>query len=123
MSTTAQGRTFGQKLQAEFDARSRNGRRYGARTLARELSTRHGGTIENHRRAVIRWLRGATPELENRAKVEDALGVPRDSLKGDDEDDEEADPLMTAAVALYSDLLGALRAEVRREIERTKEIA
>lgn len=77
--------TFGSKLKAELVSRN-----MGARTLARAISQEHGGSIEDRRRAVIRWLRGGTPVEMNRHIVEDVLGVPRDSLKGDDEDEDES---------------------------------
>lgn len=62
----------------------------GARTLAKALTQSHGGSIENNRRAVIRWLQGSTPVERNRRVVEQALGLPDDALKADDEDDEDS---------------------------------
>lgn len=61
----------------------------GARTLARLLASKHGQKAEDRRRTINRWLAGKTPLEANRHMVEDALELPRDSLKGADEDDEE----------------------------------
>lgn len=80
---TAPPGTFGRKLHDLLKARG-----LGARTLAKSIARQHGGSVENRRRAIIRWLQGATPVESNRHLVEDILGVPRDSLKGDDEDEE-----------------------------------
>lgn len=102
---TAPSGSFGDKLGRALEARG-----FGARTLARLLSARNGGTVENRRRAIIRWLQGATPEPANRHLVEDALGMERDSLKGEEED-EDAD--------LLNQLLTArIREIVRREMSR-----
>lgn len=91
-------RSFGEKLRAEL-----NSRNMGARALARMLAQQRGGTLEVRRREVLRWLQGATPLERNRHIVEDVLGLPRDSLKGDDED-EEPDPVVVPAQIDY-DLL------------------
>lgn len=115
MSVDLGRRTFGQKLQAEFDKRPG----YGARTLARALSQAHGGSIEDRRRAVIRWLRGGTPLTHNREMVEDALGLARDSLRGDDED-EEADPVAEIA---FTQFLDALARRVEARIEKRERVA
>lgn len=98
--------TFGAKLRAEFDSRSG----FGARTLAKLIVQERGGSIDNHRRSIIRWLQGATPNLENRHLIEDVLGIPRDSLKGDDEDEEEA--------LFYQSLNDVLRLGIRLAVER-----
>lgn len=87
MPATTQRRTFSEKLNGELKSRG-----MGARTLAKLLSARHGQTVENRRRAIIRWLQGHTPLAENRHLVEDALGLERDSLKGDDEDEDSSMP-------------------------------
>jgi hypothetical protein len=107
-------RTFGDKLRAEFDRRG-----MGARTLARELSSRHGGAVEDRRRAIIRWLQGATPLDRNRELVEDVLGLSRGELRGDD-DDEEADPVAEAAREAYMTLVDALTAQVAAAIDKKK---
>lgn len=85
--TATQG-SFGQKLSAALTARG-----MGAKTLAKAISRQHGGSVEDRRRAIIRWLQGSTPVQHNRHLVEDVLGLERDSLK-DDEDDEEDSALM-----------------------------
>jgi hypothetical protein len=78
----------------------------GARTLAKEIARKHGGSVEDRRRAIVRWLNGATPHVRNREIVEDALGMKRDSLKGDDED-EESDLVspFTVSVSIDYELL------------------
>jgi hypothetical protein len=112
VSTATTSRRFGEKLKAEFESRN-----MGARTLARVLARREGDTrpnaVENRRRAIIKWLQGATPIAENRHKVEDALELPRDSLKGDDED-EEADPMAITITIDYALLARAIEAARKR---------
>lgn len=115
MSVTARRRSFGDKLGAELKARN-----MGARTLAKELSGRYGGSVDVRRRTIIRWLRGATPVARNRRIVEDVLGMPRDSLRGDDEDEEEdIAPPMTIAVSIDYDLLAEAIAAREARVEQT----
>jgi transcriptional regulator with XRE-family HTH domain len=87
--------TFGSKLHGLLKERQ-----MGARTLAKLVADKHGGSVEDRRRTIIRWLRGTTPFVENRHMVEDVLEVPRDSLKGDDED-EESDPVASLLFELH----------------------
>ncbi len=109
------GRTFTEKLRAALDERN-----MGARTLARAMVDRHGllesedrsARIDSHRRTIIRWLRGSTPHARNRELVEDALGMERDSLRCDDEEDDEA------LASLESVLRESIRVLVARELER-----
>lgn len=100
--------SFGSKLHGLLKER-----RMGARTLAKMIAREHGGSAEDRRRTIIRWLRGTTPFVENRHMVEDVLGVPRDSLKGEDED-EEADPVASLLFELHRaiDVLMASRENV-----------
>ena len=71
---------FGEKLQAEMDARG-----MGARTLARLLDP---GNVEQERRSIRRYLGGMTPQARNRNRIEDALGLERGALEPDaDEED------------------------------------
>lgn len=103
MSQATQGRSFGQKLKRELTSREPV---MGARTLARQIARKHGGSVEDRRRAIVRWLQGATPMTRNREIVEDVLGLRRDSLKGDDED-EESDLVspFTVSVSIDYELL------------------
>lgn len=101
--------TFGAKLHTLLHERN-----MGARTLAKLIARDHGGSVENRRRAVQRWLRGGVPVTENRHLIEDILDVPRDSLKGDDED-EESDPVEALLFELHRaiDALFASRENVK----------
>lgn len=114
MATTLPRETFGRKLQGVLAER-----KMGANTLARLISRKYGGKVEDRRRTIIRWLRGATPLERNRHLVEDVLGVPRDSLKGED-DDEESDPDESELVVseLVDVLIDALQAFKSREDAR-----
>lgn len=85
--------TFSQKLASALQAK-----KWGARTLARGIVDYTGGpqhgedrkrAVEGFRRAIIRWLQGATAEPANRHLVEDVLGLERDALRSDDEEDED----------------------------------
>lgn len=113
MATATSGRSFSQKLKRELDARG-----MGARTLAKEIARRHGGSVEDRRRTIIRWLQGATPVTRNREIVEDVLGVQRDSLKGDDEDEESDLVPFTVTIPLDLDLLAQA---VERKLRSSRE--
>jgi hypothetical protein len=116
MSTSVTGkRTFGQKLSAELGSRG-----MGANTLAKAISKQHGGKVEDRRRTIIRWLRGATPVARNREIVEDVLGMKRDSLKGDDEDEESdvASPFTLSVAIDYQLLAQALERRLLVESPR-----
>lgn len=79
----------------------------GAKTLARAISRDHGGSVEDRRRAIVRWLQGSTPVQQNRHLVEDVLGLERDSLKADDDDEEDS-------VLAFISLEDVLRLHIRR---------
>jgi len=106
-NTTTYSGTFGSKLAGVLESR-----KMGARTLAKLIAREHGGSVDDRRRTIIRWLRGATPMKPNRHIVEDVLGVPRDSLKGDDEAEEEdlAVPFLSIDLDL---LVRAIEARLR----------
>mgnify|MGYP000630874426 CR=1 FL=1 len=87
-TTTSQPQSFAQKLRAELDHRTTPGTPWGARTVARLVVAKSPARdLEQTRRAVIRWLAGATPTQANRDEVTDALGMERGSLDPDEEDD------------------------------------
>lgn len=81
--------TFSTRLRAELDARN-----IGARTLARMIVAEHGGTLEDRRRTIVRWLSGATPVKRNREIVEDVLGLSRDALRGDEDEEHLLSPVV-----------------------------
>lgn len=104
--------TFGRKLHDLL-----NDRGLGARTLAKMIARQHGGSVEDRRRAIIRWLRGATPVETNRHIVEAVLDVPRDSLKGDEDEDEESsrEEIIVSGDHIASVLIEALEMYRSRE--------
>lgn len=54
----------------------------------------HGGTLEDRRRTIVRWLSGATPVKRNREIVEDVLGLSRDALRGDEDEEHLLSPVV-----------------------------
>lgn len=80
---------FSTRLRRELDSRG-----WGVRTLAREIASRRQQPerVESLRRQLRKYLDGTQPSPANRQLIEEALGLERDSLK--DDDDEESDPLM-----------------------------
>ncbi len=95
--------TFARRVRSELKSQ-----KIGVRTLARRMAGDDRSQIEHHRRNLNRWLSGNNnPSTENRAEVADALGIPRQELAQDDEDEEAA-------------LAAELARVIRRHERRTK---
>lgn len=92
---------FGRKLRGEMDSQKMS---------TRELAKRwRPGSHESARRSLIRYLRNGTiPGPDIRGELADALGVDRERLEPDDEED----------ALLSSDLSRALLAVIRKELAR-----
>lgn len=113
-TTTTPSRGFGEKLDAELVSRA-----IGRRTLARQLSEGRGGrqSVDTLRRLLHKYLRGdVVPTPASRHEIEDALGLERDSLKPDDDEDGSR---AVHAVTL-DDLLRVRIDELFRERERAE---
>lgn len=84
---------FSARLRRELDSRD-----WGVRTLAREIATRRQQPerVESLRRQLRKYLDGTQPSPANRRLIEEALGLERDALK--DDDDEESEPLLQRIV-------------------------
>lgn len=84
-----------------------------SRELGRRLA--NGSlTAQAARRTVMKYLRGEVlPSPERQAQLADALGVERERLSLD-EDEEEADLF----AVLYTAVVSIARHEIRREFER-----
>lgn len=111
-ATQAEAGQFGRKLRAELDRRN-----LGVRTLARTLAQRANAPdrTESIRRQLRRYLyEPVQPTAATRWEIEDALGLERDTLAADDED-EEADPAMRDAFLLFVDLMDLLTVRAARE--------
>jgi hypothetical protein len=83
-------RTFAEKFAAALAEKQ-----VGKRTLARQLSASREGrqSVDTMRRLLNKYLRtGVVPTEVSRHEIEAALGLDRDTLKPDADDDEEADP-------------------------------
>lgn len=95
MAATHAQRTFKDKLQAELDSRG-----WGVRTLARQMANGRPERVESQRRQLRKYLepQPVMPTQMTRHAIEDALGVERDALKPDDE--EEGDQPMRVVVPL-----------------------
>lgn len=63
--------------------------------MAREIASRRQQPerVESLRRQLRKYLDGTQPSPANRQLIEEALGLERDSLK-DEDDDEESDTLL-----------------------------
>lgn len=104
--------SFAAKLDRELKARQ-----LGRRTLARQLSEGRGGrqTVETLRRLLRKYLSDqVVPSTATRHEIEDVLGLERDALKPDD--DEEA-----RAVVTLDDFLRVRIDELFREREQAEE--
>lgn len=89
---------FGRRFQAELATQG-----LGVRTLARRIADREGRPerVESIRRQLRRYLTDvdpAVPSAPNRWVIEDALGLERDTLADEDEEDELVDVLMAKLV-------------------------
>jgi hypothetical protein len=108
MGTVAQ--TFGGRLRVELVARN-----MGVRTLAKQLAA-DPTRVEAVRRRLNKYVHeGVTPGVAARHEIESALGLERDALKPD-ADEDEADPAMVEAFRVFTDLmqrLGAQKAEAQ----------
>lgn len=95
MGASATTQTFGMKLSAELERQD-----VGLRTLARRLERREGKTpeanlsrVESIRRSLNLYVhKGRTPTNAFRYEIEAELGLDRDALKPD-EDDEARSPM------------------------------
>ena len=105
-------RTFQQKLLHEMKEQG-----LGVRTLARRVSrSTDPKQVEGVRRRINRYVHdGMTPTPPNRHDIEDALGLERDSLKGDGEDEESR---MRRRRFDQNDLLDVLAEAVLDRLER-----
>ncbi len=108
-------RDFSQKLRAELNARD-----WGLRTLARAMAARENaqgnGRVESLRRQLKRYVTDANPVLPSaasRESIEDALGMERDSLKADEDDEEAAALLRLPFIDLLTVLVQKAVAEQR----------
>lgn len=101
---------FGRQLRAAMLKQNVSSRELGRRLASESL------TAPAARRSVMKYLRGdVLPSPDRRGEIADALGVERDELSVD-EDDEESD-LFTA---LYTALRDIARHEVRVALERSE---
>lgn len=93
--------TFGAKLGFELDSRG-----MGLRTLARKLERAEGRTtppnpkrVEAIRRSLNKYLHhGRVPQDATRHAIEETLGLERDSLKPDDDPDDEGEPPLVLTI-------------------------
>lgn len=97
--TETASRSFRQKLRSELTQRG-----WGVRTLARTMADREGvpTRTESIRRQLKRYLSDSqpiNPTVATRRSIEEALGLERDALQSD-EDDEESDPVALFMKAL-----------------------
>lgn len=100
--------TFGRQLRAVMLEQNVSSRELGRR-LAHD-----GLTSVAARRTVMKYLAGSVlPSEERRDELADALGVDRERLNVD-EDDEESDLFRV----LYQSLRAIARHEIQRELER-----
>jgi len=87
------------------------------RGLARAMANGDPARAEGFKRSLFKWMAAGKPfpSVESRALVAAALGIAREELAEDD--DEEADPAMRESFALFVDLMGRLqdRKPVREE--------
>lgn len=99
---------FGRQLRAEMLDQN-----VSSRELGRRLAKSGTITAPAARRSVMKYLAGdVLPSPERRDELADALGVGRERLELDE--DEESDLFMT----LYSALQAIARHEIRRELDR-----
>jgi hypothetical protein len=105
MATAAQ-LTFAEKFRGELDSQQ-----VGVRTLARRLANRYGSpaprNVESIRRRLNKYLReGVTPTAPTRHDIEAELGLERDSLKpDDDEEDHLMRPFVLVPIRIDYELL------------------
>lgn len=91
--------TFGQKLKAHLEERG-----MGVRTLASGLANGDKAKREGIRRRLNKYIHeNVTPSPPARHEIERELGLSKDELKGDLED-EESDPAMHMAFDLFMEL-------------------
>lgn len=95
--------TFGDKLKAHLEQRG-----MGVRTLASGLANGDTAKREGIRRRLNKYIHeGVTPSPPARQEIEAQLGLKKDELKGD-LDDEEADPEMRQAFDMFVALMGRI---------------
>lgn len=86
--TQSRRREFAKVFRAALEEKN-----LGVRTLAGQLANGDARLRETERRALNKYLAGkAVPETGRRERIEDELGLERDSLKVDE--DEESDSLL-----------------------------
>lgn len=86
-----------------------------SRELGRRLASAGTLNAQDARRTVMRYLSGdVLPSADRRGELADALGVGRERLAGD-EDEEDSDLFLV----LYQALRDIARHEIRRELERS----
>jgi hypothetical protein len=98
---TLQKLTFADKFEQALNDKKASSPNYGIRTVARAMAKGDRDRVETIRRLLNKYRGKAdgrkaevTPSEPTRHEIEAAMGLERDSLKPDGDDDEEADPAM-----------------------------
>jgi len=92
---TRQRHTFADKFRAALAAKKKDDPNYGVRTVARGLARGDRARVDTIRRRLNKYLgpEAITPTEPTRHEIEAIMGLDRDALKPDG-DDEEEDPAM-----------------------------
>ncbi len=117
LTATKSNGKFGQTLRGLLERNRIEGRKPDSiRSLARAMGAGDDARVTASKRNLHRWISGGIkPSPDSIESVACALGVSPSVLSEDD--DEEADPVMREAFALFVDLMDRLQAH--REKQRT----